>query len=74
MLALVTGAAQGIGKAIADKLREDGHQVIGVDRQAGVEAQLDLTELAAIPAFIEQLAECPKSWSMPPESASPVRS
>lgn len=60
MLALVTGAAQGIGKAIADKLREDGHQVIGVDRQAGVEAQLDLTELAAIPAFIEQLAECPQ--------------
>jgi 2,3-dihydro-2,3-dihydroxybenzoate dehydrogenase len=60
MLALVTGAAQGIGKAIADKLRQDGHQVIGVDRQAGVEAQLDLTDLEGIPAFIDQLAECPQ--------------
>lgn len=60
MLALVTGAAQGIGKAIADKLRQDGHQVIGVDRQAGVEAQLDLTDLEGIPAFIDQLPECPQ--------------
>ena len=60
MLALVTGAAQGIGKAIADKLRLDGHQVIGVDRQAGVEAQLDLTDLEGISAFIDQLPECPQ--------------
>jgi NAD(P)-dependent dehydrogenase (short-subunit alcohol dehydrogenase family) len=60
MLALVTGAAQGIGKAIADKLRQEGHQVIGVDRQTGVEAQLDLTDLEAIVAFIEQLPECPQ--------------
>lgn len=60
MVALVTGAAQGIGKAIADKLRDDGHQVIGVDRQPGVEAQLDLADLPAIPSFIEQLTECPQ--------------
>ena len=60
MLALVTGAAQGIGQAIADQLRSDGHQVIGVDRQSGVEAQLDLMNLDAIPTFINQLAECPQ--------------
>lgn len=60
MLALVTGAAQGIGKAIADKLREDGHDVIGVDRQEGVEQTLDLSNLDAIPAFIGGLAECPQ--------------
>jgi NAD(P)-dependent dehydrogenase (short-subunit alcohol dehydrogenase family) len=60
MVALVTGAAQGIGKAIADKLRQEGHEVIGVDRQAGVEAQLDLSDLEAIPAFVEKLADCPQ--------------
>ena len=60
MLALVTGAAQGIGKAIADKLREDGHEVIGVDRQEGVEAQLDLMDLETIPAFIEELDGAPQ--------------
>ncbi len=60
MLALVTGAAQGIGKAIADKLREDGHEVIGVDRQEGVEAQLDLMDLETIPAFIEELDVAPQ--------------
>jgi NAD(P)-dependent dehydrogenase (short-subunit alcohol dehydrogenase family) len=60
MVALVTGAAQGIGKAIADQLRSEGHQVIGVDRQAGVEAQLDLMDLEAIPAFLEELNGAPQ--------------
>ena len=60
MVAIVTGAAQGIGKAIADQLRSEGHQVIGVDRQSGVEAQLDLMDLEAIPAFLEELNGAPQ--------------
>lgn len=39
--ALVTGAASGIGAAIAARLRECGRQVIGVD-MAGVEISADL--------------------------------
>src|SRR5438105_5170430 len=35
-IALVTGAAQGIGKAVADKLREEGATVVGADLQSGV--------------------------------------
>ncbi len=60
MVALVTGAAQGIGKAITDQLRADGHSVIGVDRQEGVEAVLDLMELSSIPAFVNGLGDCPQ--------------
>lgn len=60
MVALVTGAAQGIGKAIADKLKADGHEVIGVDRQEGVELQLDLMNLDSIPRAINGLDRCPQ--------------
>jgi acetoacetyl-CoA reductase len=41
--ALVTGAAQGIGAAIAERLRADGLQVTTLDRDAGCDLQLDLT-------------------------------
>ena len=37
MKVLITGTAQGIGKAIAEKFLSDGHKVIGIDRlQASV--------------------------------------
>ena len=40
--ALVTGAAGGIGKAIADRLQSQGHEVTTLDRATGCDLQIDL--------------------------------
>ena len=40
--ALVTGAARGIGSAIADRLRDDGLDVTTLDRDEGCDLQFDL--------------------------------
>ena len=40
--ALVTGAARGIGAAIAQRLREDGFSVTTLDRDPGCDLQVDL--------------------------------
>jgi len=40
--ALVTGAARGIGAAIAQRLREDGFSVATLDRDPGCDLQVDL--------------------------------
>ena len=42
MRALVTGAARGIGRAIAERLRADGFEVITLDRDPGCDLQVDL--------------------------------
>jgi pyridoxal 4-dehydrogenase len=42
-VAIVTGAAQGIGKAVADKLADEGASVVGADLQDGVAMQVDIS-------------------------------
>jgi NAD(P)-dependent dehydrogenase (short-subunit alcohol dehydrogenase family) len=41
--ALVTGAARGIGAAIAERLRNDGLEVTTLDRDEGCDLRLDLS-------------------------------
>jgi NAD(P)-dependent dehydrogenase (short-subunit alcohol dehydrogenase family) len=41
--ALVTGAARGIGAAIVDRLRVDGFEVAGADRDEGCELRFDVS-------------------------------
>ncbi len=51
--ALVTGAARGIGAAIAKRLSEDGFEVTTLDREPGCDLELDLVadELPEISGF-----------------------
>jgi NAD(P)-dependent dehydrogenase (short-subunit alcohol dehydrogenase family) len=42
MRALVTGAARGIGRAIAERLRAGGFEVVTLDRDPGCDLQVDL--------------------------------
>ncbi len=57
---LVTGAAQGIGKSIAEAFRAEGAEVLGLDRQPGAsELTFDLSEVSQIEALIHGLERCP---------------
>jgi NAD(P)-dependent dehydrogenase (short-subunit alcohol dehydrogenase family) len=59
-IALVTGAAQGIGLAIANRLREEGATVWGVDRQSGAtEYTYDLSDLEGLESFVSSLPSTP---------------
>ena len=43
MKILITGTSQGIGKAIAERFLDEGHTVIGIDRQSGSIESCDYT-------------------------------
>jgi 3-oxoacyl-[acyl-carrier protein] reductase len=55
MHALVTGAANGIGRAIADRFRAEGARVSGVDVEPGCEYEFDLTQVGGLASLVEQI-------------------
>jgi NAD(P)-dependent dehydrogenase (short-subunit alcohol dehydrogenase family) len=46
--ALVTGGASGLGRACADKLRDEGHEVVTLDIGSGADVTVDVTDEAAV--------------------------
>jgi NAD(P)-dependent dehydrogenase (short-subunit alcohol dehydrogenase family) len=49
--ALVTGAANGIGKAVAERFRDEGARVSDVDVEEGAEYRFDLRDAPATITF-----------------------
>ena len=56
-VAIVTGGAQGIGKAIADKLAEEGAAVVGVDIQEGVTKQADVSKEEDVKRVVDETVD-----------------
>ena len=60
-IAIVTGAASGIGRATADRLRSEGGTVVGIDRDplddVDLAIQLDLLDLDAIAPSVAQVMD-----------------
>ena len=54
-VALVTGAAHGIGSAIAEMLFREGARVHAVDLEGEGEDRLDVTDPVAVEAFVERV-------------------
>ena len=52
-VAVVTGAAQGIGKAVADKLEAEGATVVGADVQSGTTMQVDVSKEEDVKRMVE---------------------
>jgi NAD(P)-dependent dehydrogenase (short-subunit alcohol dehydrogenase family) len=54
--ALVTGGASGLGRACAQRLRSDHHEVITVDIADGADRRLDITDDQAVSELVAELA------------------
>ena len=52
-VAVVTGAAQGIGRAVADKLAEEGATVVGADIQDGTTLKVDVSQEDDVRRMVE---------------------
>jgi pyridoxal 4-dehydrogenase len=52
-IAIVTGAAQGIGRAVADKLEQEGATVVGADVQPGTTMQVDVSKEDDVRRMVE---------------------
>ncbi|MEY8837765.1 SDR family oxidoreductase [Cribrihabitans sp. XS_ASV171] len=59
MRVLVTGANRGIGRALADRYRAAGHDVIGTARDGSADAVLDVTDPDQQRALAERLSGQP---------------
>ena len=55
MIAIVTGAAQGLGAAFAAALREAGYTVVTCDVKPGCDAVVDVADAAAVKAWIDDI-------------------
>lgn len=53
--ALVTGAANGIGLAVAQRFRSEGARVSGVDVEPGVEWRFDLAETEGVDRLVDEV-------------------
>ncbi|MBW9110430.1 SDR family oxidoreductase [Microbacterium trichothecenolyticum] len=54
--ALVTGAASGIGAACVERFRNDGIEVVTLDRDPGCDFTVDISDPAAVATVADQLA------------------
>jgi NAD(P)-dependent dehydrogenase (short-subunit alcohol dehydrogenase family) len=54
-VAIVTGAASGIGKAAVELLRSEGATVVGADAVEGADVQADAGSEAAVRDLVEQV-------------------
>lgn len=52
-VAIVTGAAQGIGKAVADKLADEGATVVGADLQDGTTMKADVSDESDVKRMVD---------------------
>ncbi|WP_170473565.1 SDR family NAD(P)-dependent oxidoreductase [Ruegeria arenilitoris] len=59
MHVVITGANRGIGKALADVLRKQDHQITGTARDGSAEVTLDVTDAAQHVAMAEKLESRP---------------
>jgi 3-oxoacyl-[acyl-carrier protein] reductase len=55
--AIVTGGISGLGAATAARLRADDVEVITVDRSAGADQTLDITDATAVAALAERVGD-----------------